>query len=139
MAILSEMNMKEVEKWLATRPPIIRESFEKRPANRLYRMKSSGHRCTIYSYSEDGTVTVAVTGQFNRVKFGRQVFGISLDDLEECELPGPDEELGEELQTQEEILAFVNERRSLNGLDELSELPKEQTCPCCNEHEGDKQ
>ena len=57
-------------------------------------MKSTGHRVTMYSYSENGTVTVNVTGDYNVVVFERQVFGISPDDLEECDLPAPGEFLG---------------------------------------------
>lgn len=50
---------------------------------------------TICAYSEDGTVRVNITGEYNRILFSRQVFGVSPDDLAECDLPGPDEELGD--------------------------------------------
>lgn len=53
-------------------------------------LKPTGQRVTIYSYSEDGTVTVNVTGEYNLTMFDTQVFGINPDDLEPCELPdGP--------------------------------------------------
>ena len=80
--------------WLETRPQIIRDMAERIKPNVLYRLKSSGHRVFPVSYNENGTVTVAVTGEFNRVFFERHVFGISQDDLEECELPLPSETLG---------------------------------------------
>ena len=141
MAKISEIDETMLEEWLQDRPPIIRELCNKLPPNLLYRMKSSGHRCTIFSYSEDGTVTVAVTGEFNRVKFGRRVFGIlrhvlrPLDDLEECELPLPGEPLGEELQTEEEILAYVNEVRAEKGLNNLDSVGDNKACPCCHNEE----
>lgn len=83
------------DKWVAERPAVIQEMIRRLPVNRLYRMKSTGHRCTIYSYNEDETITVNVTGKFNRVMFGRRVFGVSPDDLEECDLPDPSEDVGD--------------------------------------------
>lgn len=40
------------------------------------------------------TCRVGVSGEFNLVTFERDVFGIDPKDLEECDLPGPDELLG---------------------------------------------
>jgi hypothetical protein len=97
MATFFELNDREQEiwaKWLEERPPQIRAMAKKYPPNVLFRMKSSGHRVYMVSYEEDGTVTVAVTGKFNFVVQERNVFGIDPDDLEECDLPEPDEKLG---------------------------------------------
>jgi hypothetical protein len=62
-------------------------------------MKSTGHRCTIgiYGVEESGVVSlvVDVTGQYNRIIFGRRVFGISPTDLEECDLPAEGEDVGD--------------------------------------------
>lgn len=91
------MDIMRMEEWLATRPKVIQDMAKLCPPDRLYRM-SSGHRCTIYSYSEDRTVTVEVTGEFNRVVFGRRVFGIPVDELVECDLPEPGEDLGDTAQ-----------------------------------------
>ena len=77
--------------WLASRPQVIQDMAAKFPPDELYRLGSSGHRVTLYSYSEDGTMTVNVTGDFNFVAFDRRVFGITPDDLEPCDLPSPDE------------------------------------------------
>ena len=77
--------------WDASRPPVIQDMIARFPYDELYRLKSSGHRVTLYSYSEDGTMTVNVTGEFNFVAFDRRVFGIKPDDLEPCELPLPGE------------------------------------------------
>jgi hypothetical protein len=87
------------EEWICSRPPKVQEAIRKCPPDRLYRMKS-GHRCTIYSYSEDAitgdvTLIVDVTGEFNRVLFGRRVFGVAVDELAECDLPTPNEDLGD--------------------------------------------
>lgn len=80
--------------WLAERPQAIKDLVAKLPPDRLYRLKTTGHRVFLYAYSEDGTVTVAVTGQFNALPFERRVFGIAPEDLEECDLPDPDEPVG---------------------------------------------
>jgi hypothetical protein len=87
-------NLSAWEEWFASRPPVIQDMIRRYPATRLYRM-ADGHRATIYSYAEDGTVTVNVTGEYNRVLFSRQVFGIPIETLVECDLPGPDEDLGD--------------------------------------------
>jgi|SRR5882724_3121577 len=96
MAILGPIENKEAyDEWVASRPKVIREMIEKCPINRLYRIGHNGNRATIHAYHEDGTVTVDVTGQFNRVLFGRRVFGVAIDQLEECELPDPAEDVGD--------------------------------------------
>jgi hypothetical protein len=60
-------------------------------------MKTTGHRVTIASFSEDNSVRVNITGEFNEVAFDRGVFGIDPDDLEPCDLPGSDEPTGSAL------------------------------------------
>ncbi len=81
--------------WVAERPPAVREVAQRFEPWSLYRLKSSGHRVTIYSFTDEPvTMTVDVTGDFNAVTFERRVFGINPDDLEPCELPSPDEPLG---------------------------------------------
>jgi hypothetical protein len=94
----SEEEKADWDKWVASRPDAVRQVAKKFKPWKLYRMKSTGHRVTIYSLGEheDGTVTltVLVTGTFNKVVAERRVFGIEPEDLEECELPAPDEPLG---------------------------------------------
>lgn len=80
--------------WVESRPPVIQELCALLPPDNLYKMRSTGLRVTIVSYSESRTVTVAVTGDYNLVALERQVFGINPNDLEECDLPGDDEMLG---------------------------------------------
>lgn len=82
------------EEWVDSRPAVIQKMCRSHPPDRLYRMES-GHRGTIESYNENGTVTVAVTGEYNRVLFPRSVFGIDPSTLVECDLPGPDEDVGD--------------------------------------------
>ncbi len=87
--------------WVASRPDTVRVIAERLEPWSLYRLKTTEQRVTLYSISEDGTVTVTVTGEFNAVAFDRQVFGIDPDDLEPCDLPDADEPTGTALTTQE--------------------------------------
>lgn len=95
MAVVREMDQQAWEEWVKSRPPAVAAVCRKFPPDRLYRMKTTGHRCTLVSYGEDGTVTVSVSGQYNRILFARNVFGINPDDLEECDLPAPGEDVGD--------------------------------------------
>ena len=79
-------------------------------------MKSSGHRVTLYSYAEDGTVTVNVCGDWNVVTFERRVFGVSPDDLEECDVPDNDEPRGALLTERKDIDAHIEELREHMGM-----------------------
>lgn len=98
--------------WVAERPPAIREVAAKFPPWGLYRLKSSGHRVTVYSFqnSDPVTMTVLVLAEYNLVDFERGVFGIPSDDLEPCELPGPDEPVGARL-SQEEVRENLDQLR----------------------------
>lgn len=89
-------------KWVRSRPALVRATAERFDPWSLYRLKSTGDRVVVMSFSEDGTLTVAVTGRFNRVWMERKVFGVDPDDLEPCDLPGPDEVLGSVL-SQDEV------------------------------------
>lgn len=84
------------DEWLSDRPQVIKDLAEKYPPYNLYRM--GNHRVTLYSYSEDGTVTVNVTGEYNRVLFSRQVFGVDPSRIVECDLPAHGEDLGDTAQ-----------------------------------------
>lgn len=117
MAKLFEID-EEARNWIHSRPDEIRVLIEKWPPNLLYLYKPGNQRVTIYSYSEDGTVTINVTGEYNLITFSRQVFGINPEDLEECDLPAEDEILGEIL-NEEETTDFINTERAENGLDSL--------------------
>lgn len=107
MAIIEQMDPKAFSVWRDSRPQAVREMIDRWPPNRLYQMASTGHRCTIYSYSEDGTVTVLVTGEYNILEFARKVFGIDPNDLTECDLPAPGEVTGALLTTEEQIAQHI--------------------------------
>lgn len=106
MAKIYELDEAAWSEWVATRPESVQKLCRQLPPDRLYRLKTSGHRVTLYSYSEDGTLTVVVSGEYNAVTFGRKVFGIKPEDLEECELPQPGEPLGEMLTDPKDVEAF---------------------------------
>jgi hypothetical protein len=108
MSKIIEIDQAAWKEWVGTRPPIVQELCERLPPDRIYLLKSSGHRVTLYSYSENGTVTVNVTGEYNAVTFDRQVFGIKPDDLEECDLPASDQPIGTLLTEDAEVEAFID-------------------------------
>src|ERR1700677_782676 len=87
--------------WVSERPAAVRETLQRYDLKpwKLYRLKSSGHRVTLYCVDEhaDGsapTLKVDVSGRFDVLAFDRRVFGISPDDLVECDLPSETEPLG---------------------------------------------
>jgi hypothetical protein len=87
--------------WVRERPRAVRETLQQYDLKpwKLYRLKSSGHRVTLYSVDEpEGgappTLMVDVMGRFNLLAFDRRVFGVAPSDLEECDLPGDAEPLG---------------------------------------------
>lgn len=99
----SHAQVKGWAKWVRSRPPAIRAVAEKFDPWSLYRMKSTGQRVRIYSFTEGEpvTLTVLVLAEFNLVLFETQVFGIAPEDLEPCELPGATEPVGAVLQGDE--------------------------------------
>ena len=107
MAKIGELNDSWYE-WVKTRPECIRLLCERFPPDTLYRLKSTGSRVTIYSYSETNTVTVNITGQYNAHMMDRQVFGIDPDDLEECALPVADEPLGTLLTEDADVETYID-------------------------------
>jgi len=87
MAKLFELSS-EWQKWVDSRPELIKSMCSKWQPNILYRLKTTGQVVTLYSFSEDGTVTVDVTKIFNLpLLFERRVFGIDPNELEECDIP----------------------------------------------------
>ncbi len=97
MARISEPTAKEEaawKEWIASQLAAIRAIAERFDPWSLYRMKSTGHRVTVRGFSEDGTLRVDVTGDYNLVLHERTVFGIDPNDLEPCEIPPPDEPVG---------------------------------------------
>lgn len=94
MAKFAELDQEVWDEWVSSRPPVIQELCALLPPDRLYRLKSSGYRVTILSYSENKTVTVGITEEYNFVLFNRQVFDVKPECLEECDLPNDKEPIG---------------------------------------------
>jgi hypothetical protein len=112
MAKVAEMNEAAMAEWLEERPQVIKDMATRHPPNLLYRMKSTGHRVTLYSYSEDGTVSVIVSGRYNLLTFERKVFGVNPDDLEECDFPPSDEPVGAMLTEDADVREFIDAAKS---------------------------
>lgn len=79
---------KEYDDWLASVPNSVRKVALKFPIWKLYRMKSTGQIVFIFQYDRDEddavTLTVVVTKLYDpKTLQDRQVFGISVDDLED--------------------------------------------------------
>jgi len=84
--------LKEIEhaftEWLRDRPEVIKKMAEKFKPWFNYRVKSTGQHCNLYSYSEDGTVTVQINGHDNdfldsiNEMLPMGVFGVNPEDLE---------------------------------------------------------
>ena len=118
MAVIIEMTkeqQKEWDEWVESRPPVIQKMAKAHPPDRLYRLITTGQRVTLLSYGEDGTVRVLVTGKYNFVSFDREVFGIDIAMLEECELPEEGELVGTMLTTDEEVNGFIGILREEEG------------------------
>ncbi len=108
MAKFEDFDMAAFREWLADRPTIIKELGLKCPPDRLYRFKHSGTRLTVRGYQEDGTLIINVSGQYNRIMFERDVFGVPPEDIEECDFPPEDEEIGVVLTDEEEVKAYLD-------------------------------
>ena len=83
------MNNKEFNDWMDGKPKIIKDMADKLKPWLRYRIKSTRQHCDIYSYSEDGTVTVTVNGHDSKIlnemnkAIQVNVFGINPIDIEE--------------------------------------------------------
>lgn len=101
MAERYDMSGEKLETWrrlLESMSPECRALAKRYPVNKLYRIKSTGMRGYPIAYSEDLTISLNVTGEYNRVTFSHIVFGLTEEHIEECELPLPGEDLGDTAQ-----------------------------------------
>lgn len=82
------MVKKEFAKWLESKPQVIHDLVEKVKPWHDYRIKTTGQHCHLLSYSENGTVTVFVSGHDSEALnqayhvLPITVFGIKPEDLE---------------------------------------------------------
>lgn len=96
----SDEIIKEWDNWVNSKSEKVKKLASQVKPWKLYKLKSSGHKVTIYSIDEpededlEPTFKVNVLAQFNFVVFERRVFGIKLEDLEETDLPEKDEMIG---------------------------------------------
>lgn len=82
---LDEEGEKQFQLWLADRPQVIRDMAKRMPPNTCYRQRDGnpmGHY-TLYSYSEDGTVSL-VHGADSFLP-GVMVFGVREDACVRCD------------------------------------------------------
>jgi len=107
MAILRELDERIFNQWVKCRPLSVQKLIKKRPPNLLYRMRCSRHRVEIVEYCEDDTVIVSITGKYNCIAYDRNLDGIKAADLVECDLPGPNEELGTLLDDKDDIASLM--------------------------------
>ena len=112
----NEEQQKEWNDWVATRPQVIKDLIKKVSPTTLYRLKSTGQRVFVISYAENGTVSVAYSGKYNLVDFEQQIFGILPEELEECELPLPDEKVGVICDTPEKVEAEIARVREIPAI-----------------------
>ena len=86
------------DQWVAERPPEVQKVAGRFNPWTLYRLGSSGHRVQLAAFDEeqDGRITcrVSVDARFNFLTHERVVFGIDPAELTECDLPGPEEPVG---------------------------------------------
>ncbi len=114
MAKIADIDQSELDAWLSTRPESIQKLAKQIPPGRLYRMENQ--RVFPYSYNEDGTLTVIVSGEYNSIVFERSVFGVKPESLVECDLPEEGEELGTMLTDQKDIDEHIKSWREENEL-----------------------
>jgi hypothetical protein len=112
MAKVFELNLENWKQWVSERPPSVQKLCEQFPPDRLYLLNPTGQRVTILSYSENDTLTVLVSGEYNLVMFEREVFGISPKDLQECDLPSEHTPKGAFLTEEADIDKFIAAMRN---------------------------
>jgi len=86
------------QEWFRGRPQRVKDLLEKFDPWTLYRMKSTNKRVTIVACDEmkDGSLkfTVHVSASYNFVAFERNAMEVDPADLEPCDLPGPNDQIG---------------------------------------------
>lgn len=83
-----DMNMDAFRAWKADRPECVQRLIELCMPDRLWRLKTTGQRGYIVGYFENGTLRLEFPMELNH-DWDLQVFGISPDDLEECDDNSP--------------------------------------------------
>lgn len=120
MAIIEQWSEEKTQAWkarAATFPHHLRALAESFPPNKLFRHKHTGYRVTVCNFANDGRhVAIKVTGKFNLLPFNYVEFEVPIEDLVECDAPGPQEEVGELIKSGAEILIYMAElTRQMEG------------------------
>lgn len=87
MSEIYELDKESFQAWLADTPEKVQDMAKTYPPHLLYELETTKQKVTIFSYSEDNTVTVDILDRFSLVNSEIRVFGIELSDLTECDLP----------------------------------------------------
>lgn len=94
----TDAEMREWEAWVRSRPAGVQAAAQRFVPWRLYRMRSSGQRVVVVGYGLDpdgrADLIVDVLYRFNTLFEQRRLHDVALDDLVECDLPGPGEAVG---------------------------------------------
>lgn len=72
-------NRERYRQWLRSRPASVRVLATKVKPWHRYVITATGQECTLYSLSENGTLTVTTAGPFGLFQYN--VFGLTLSDL----------------------------------------------------------
>ncbi len=105
----TEAEQKDWDRWADGKSPIVRELHARFDPNVLYRYAETGQRCTVTAFLETGTVNINISGRYNKVDVNKTIQNVDPSMLEECDLPGPDEELGTKYTKQEDIARYVSQ------------------------------
>lgn len=93
MAKYLDVDSQELEKWLKTKPSIIRELVATRPPGIFYQYQGLKFICTIASYFENKKAKVAIAGDHNLIYMDRCMI-VDAYQLIECDAPSEDKTLG---------------------------------------------
>ena len=78
----------EWDAWVATRPGVIQDLCRRFPPSRIFWLSPPGQVVRVFSYHENGTLTVVVDPEDNPhllMVVGRHVFGVPPADLHEMD------------------------------------------------------
>lgn len=115
---MTQEDQAEHDAWVESRPPVVKEIARKLDPQYCYLLKTSNQFVTMYSISENGTVTVNVLAALNPgLDFERQVFGVDPDDLQAVDVPGHfDPERKPLLTDRQDVKDYCDMLAKANGL-----------------------
>lgn len=99
MARVYEPTLSQVAAWVLqvrSMTAAARAVWERVDPWTLYRIKPNGFRVLIGEVSDDGAIKVNLSPDYNFLIGDAWISGVKVDELEECDLPAPDELVGRE-------------------------------------------